>query len=235
MSASNANRLVYKRPTHRRLCHKIRLNPTPKTSGNQFRNPTRNPIWTQQSQNKPKKRFQRFQRAWEIFARLESQTGEYLFSTLQKTKTHHTSWSKTKETQSGQVSESPEREKNAAKRERARERKSWRRRMQQGEWVGEKCYKWWREWANMKVACVGGGANYDDYYRWLEQRQAKGDGDQNKERKERRGKRAWVGTGRKSALVGRRSSFSHQSLTPFARRPWPNDQHPQTLKRFSFK
>jgi hypothetical protein len=69
----------------------------------------------------------------------------------------------------------------------------------------------------------------------LEQRQAKGDGDQNKERKERRGKRAWVGTGRKSALVGRRSSFSHQSLTPFARRPWPNDQHPQTLKRFSFK
>jgi hypothetical protein len=42
--------------------------------------------------------------------------------------------------------------------------------MQQGEWVGEKCYKWWREWANMKGACVGGGANYDDYYRWLEQR-----------------------------------------------------------------
>ncbi len=39
--------------------------------------------------------------------------------------------------------------------------------------------------ANMKLACVGGGANYDDYYRWLEQRQAKGDGDQNKkERKE---------------------------------------------------
>jgi hypothetical protein len=53
---------------------------------------------------------------------LESQTGEYLFSTLQKTKTHHTSWSKRKETQSGQVSESPEREKNAAKRESERER-----------------------------------------------------------------------------------------------------------------
>jgi hypothetical protein len=51
---------------------------------------------------------------------LESQTGEYLFSTLQKTKTH-TSWSKTKERQSGQVSESPEREKNAAKGERERD------------------------------------------------------------------------------------------------------------------
>jgi hypothetical protein len=56
---------------------------------------------------------------------LESQTGEYLFSTLQKTKTH-TSWSKTKERQSGQVSESisecPERGKNAAKRDREKER-----------------------------------------------------------------------------------------------------------------
>jgi hypothetical protein len=35
-------------------------------------------------------------------------------------------------------------------------------------------------------------------------------------------------------LVGRRSSFPHQSLTRFARRPWPNDQHPQHL-HFSFK
>jgi hypothetical protein len=60
------------RPPHRRLCHKIRLNPTPKTSGNQFRNPTRNPICTQQSQNKPKNDFsdfsepERYLRGWNL-------------------------------------------------------------------------------------------------------------------------------------------------------------------------
>ncbi len=60
------------RPPHRRPCHKIRLNPTPKTSGNQFRNPTRNPICTQQSQNKPKTDFsdfsepERYLRSWNL-------------------------------------------------------------------------------------------------------------------------------------------------------------------------
>ncbi len=110
------------RPLHRRSCHKIRLNPTPKTSGNQFRNPTRNPICTQQSQNKPKNDFSepaRYLRSWNL------KLASIYFPLSKKQKPTQAGQKQKKDSQvkvSEPISESPERGENAAKRERERER-----------------------------------------------------------------------------------------------------------------
>jgi hypothetical protein len=117
MSASNANRLVY----NSRPCHKIRLNPTPKTSGNQFRNPTRKPICTQQSQKQPKTDFSepdRSLRSWNL------KLASIYFPLSKKQKPTQAGQKQKKDSQVRSVSQtvSPQKGEKTLQRERERER-----------------------------------------------------------------------------------------------------------------
>lgn len=126
MSASNANRLVYNNALHTVVpCHKIRLNPTPKTSANQFTNPTRKPISTQTKPKPNQKPISAISASLRDICEVGISNCRVFIFHSPKNKKPTQAGQKTKERQSSQVSESisesPEREKNAAKTERERE------------------------------------------------------------------------------------------------------------------